>query len=68
MIQLLVSAQKSLLHNVLGILFIPGHSIGKPKYTATVPFDEHTESIPVARLRSNNDGAVAFFHLAFRLE
>src|ERR1039457_6626978 len=68
MAQLFVRSQKSLLDDIFGVLFIPGHPEGQPEYTPAMAFDEDTKRVAIARLRSNDCGAVAFFHLAFRLE
>ena len=65
-LQLLVSAQESLLHHVLRVLFVAGHPKSQLEELDAVAFDEHAEGIGIAFARPRYQRGVSFFHHTFR--
>ena len=54
--QLAVGPQKTLLHDILGILLVARHPEGQLKRTPAVPLHEGAESLAVALLSAGQDG------------
>ena len=66
-LQLAVSPQKSILHDILGILLVSGHPESEAEDMPAVPLYEQPEGVAVARLRPFDSAAVVFFHPSLRL-
>ena len=66
--KLFVGAQKCLLHHVLGILFVAGHTKCQTKDTTAVTVHQHAVCVPIARPYPGDCYAVAVFHSPFRLQ
>jgi hypothetical protein len=60
--ELRVHFHPGVLHDVPGVLGIPGQPVDDPEQIAAVLLDEHTKGVHVAFTRSGDNGCVALVH------
>ena len=65
--KLAIGAQESLLHHVLGVLFVASHTKSEPEDGAAVLLDEQSKGFAVTRLRPLDRAAGLRIHPSFRL-
>ena len=66
-VDLAISPQESLLHHVLGVLFIRRDSISQPEDGAAMLFHQQPKRVVVTRPRAFHGAAGFRFHPSFRL-